>query len=1140
MTQITDPVHHHFHLDLSDAHPNETYFLHVNGHSYPVTEHTPASIAQLKKEALHLANTPDNEFTHYVTEAVSLPKDQAIRVHVKHTLDSFKLSNTEGAKGSFHSAIIVPPEALAKARTNTAAKAAAPTDSPSPSGSTPAPGPHHHINWTSTAVALAFHHADLLTHNATYAATIINYMTDQVHSPVIVQKVNKLANKMKSYGAPTPSGTSPAGWATLDPVVVEKPDPQTGDPHHITKTTHYQQNPTEDITTSSEAGDLLTSMMLVSKNDMTLKNKKWMQEHGTSVEAAPDGSAQRVATLTRTEGETTFDTSDDWTPALSVNGEQHGLTTNILSTNQPQTQVTLNMENHWVRWLGVYVSFNDADGNLIDISGQDFGVNSIIDAAVEQNNNYRFIGYLEPVNTLLAIPIASDPGQLVNGNNTPGGGVTITFPANAASASIHGVGLGTGTIPFGGAIVFGGLATGLANIAIPSIMIGFAVAMQTSKSLYKILSEPALIRVLVMLGASIFAGLMGKGAQQGRVNWRAMTMFGQIIFNAAMYKVCEWLSRKIIQGEAEDEIPFLGWVATAVSIAEDVAQLAETIVEVAKSPWFIENQMSLTIDTALTVNPDPRANGQWPQAAALQTSTCQATMTYQHQSRPAIAATPITVPSANPPPSLSLSFPSNTLGGQIKIEVEYYIDHWLAGKATSGWIENNNEDAASITMYLVEMPKPIKSDTLYTHTSILQYDTTNSAYQWHATSTAPTSTIVNLSDGTGENQISECVGLALSQQHSILAPSYKAAGTGVAPVSGSGYSTQLFTMLSVDVPGVDMNDVNFVTAGFTQGSQMVYDPYPPKFKMNGGNWVIGANGKPEPDPSNVDFGSYYTDPTKSGNSIEKDGGFHLRKVTITGESGFDTNPGTAPLSHGRFPFSPDKLCMHPSGHIIGINQQGCKVMVCALEPSGVVDENSPVAITNAGQATTKEREGLLFAPIAVSCSHDGTVLVLDQVATANTQEARIQAFDLLGRPVSCFTDSSDSTTPFIPLPVTETPNGHGAAQDITYLDLSVTGNKHMTYMFILYYLGGGTQTSDYNVAIYGYKNTSTTEDITPIVTVNTIPVASITVDMWHTLYSQNYQMTTDSTGSPAGPSNTNTGPDGRTASSISEWVISNP
>ena len=1139
MAQITNPVHHHFHLDLSDAHTGETYFLHANGKSYPVVEHTPHSIAQLKKHAPYLADTPENELTHYVKEAVPLPKDQAIRVHVKHTLDSFNLPNTEGAKGSFHSAIIVPPEAMLKARKDAAVKSA-PTDSPSPSGSTPASGPHHHINWTSTAVALAFHHADLITHNATYAATIINYMTDQTHSPVIVQKVEKLANKMKSHGPPTPKGTSPAGWAVLEPVVVEKPDPKTGDPSHIKKSTHYQQNPTDDVTKSSEAGDLLTSMMLVTKNDMTLKNKKWMQEHGTAVEVAPDGSPHLLANLTRPTGEFSADSGDDWTPALSVTGEQHGLTSSISNINQSKTQVTLNMKNHWVRWLGVYISFKDTNGNLIDISTHDFGVESILDKAVEQNNNYRFIGYLEPVNTILAIPISSDPGQLSNGNNVSGDGVTITFPANAVSASIHGAGLGTGSIPYGGAIVFGGLATILANIAIPSIMIGFAVAMQKSKSLYKILSEPALIKVFVMLGASLFAGMMGKDAKQGKVNWRAITMFGQIIFNVAMYKVCEWLSRKIIEGEAEDEIPFLGWVATAVSIAEDIAQLAETIVEIAKSPWFIENQMSLTIDTALTVKPDPRANGQWPQAAAGQTATCHATMVYQSQTRPAIAAPPYTVPSENPPPSISLSFPSNTLGGKIKIEVEYFINHWLAGKATSGWIENNNKDAANITMYLVEMPKPIKSDTVYQHTSILQYDKTNSAYIWHTTNTVPGNTMANLSDGTGENQISECVDLTLSQQNGVLASSCKAAGTGTPPATGSGYSTQLFTMLSVNIPGVSMNDVNFVTAGFTQRSQMVYDPYPPKFKMKKGNWVIGTNGKPEPDSSNVNLGSYYIDPTKSDNPIEQDGGFHLRKVTVTGEDGFNTNPSTSPLSHGRFPFSPDKLCMHPSGHIIGINQQGCKVMVCNVGQKGVADKDSPVAITNAGQAMTKEREGLLFAPIAVGCSHDGTVLVLDQVYTTKTKTARIQAFDLLGRPVSCFTDSSENATPFIPLPGTKAPKGSGAAQDITYLDLSVVGNKHMTYMFILYYLGGGTQTSEYNVAIYGYKSTSTTNDLAPIVTATTVPAASIAVDMWHTLYSQNYQMTTDSNGTPAGPSNDHTGPDGRTATSISEWIINNP
>ena len=1136
MDKITDTVHHQFHLDLSDAHPGETYYLHVNGKSYPVTPHTLESISQLRKDAPQLVGTPDNELTHFVAEAVPLPKDQAIRVHVKHTLDTFNLPDIEGPKGSFHSAIIVPPEAMAKARADAAATKT-PPDSPSPSGSIPIPEPHHHINWTSTAVALVFHHADLITHNATYAATILNYMTDQNSSPIIVQKVNTLATKMKSYGPPTPKGVTPTGWAVLDPVVVEKKDPQPGSPNHTKTTTYCQQTPIKEVRTSSEAGDLMTSMMITPKNNMSLQNKKWMQQHGTAV--APVEDSGPGDTPSRTVDLTSIGNGDDWIAAFNVTGEQNGVIANIMSQDSAKTQVKINLENHWLRWLGVYISFKDAEGDLVDISTWSSGLNSTLQSIMSglENDNYRFIGYIEPVDSILGIPIVAEPGQLENGNNQLGDGITITFPDKAVSATIHSVGLGTGSIPYGDAVVFGGLATGLINIAIPSLMIGLVVAIQSYKPLYKALQEPALIKVLIALGASVFAAVMGGPAAHGKFNFMALTELGQIIFNVAMSQLFAKISPYIISGEVEDEIPFLGWAAAAIMISEDVAELAETIVEVADSPWFIDRTLSLTIDTAVTLNPDPRANGQWPQAAGGSNGNCQATMVYKQQSRASIKSTAVTVLANNPPPTLSFGFLGNTLGGEMKIEVEYFIDHWLAGKATSGWIDNNNTDAASITMYLVEMPKPITSTSIYEHSSILIYDKSSSQYAWNATTTVPGTTIANLSAATGGNQISECAGLTLSQQHGVLSPAFKAAGTGVAPASGSGYDTQLFAMQSVDIPGVGMSDVNFVSAGFTQEAKMVYDPYPPKFEMKKGTWVL-KNGKPEPDPNNIDLGSYYIDPLKATVSLGEGGGFHLRKVTITGDNGFDTDPANPPLSHGRFPFAPDHMAMHPSGHVVGINQDSCKIMLCNLDMAGKKDIDIPVAISNAGKALIKIREGLLFRPIAVGCSHDGTILVLDQIFSADIQHSRIQAFDLLGRPVSCFSESDGSTTALLPLPSTQTHSG--TTKNITYLDLEVLGSQHMTFMFLLYYVGGGTQTDDYNVAIYGYKSTSITSDMTPIVTATTVPAARLTVDMWHTMYTQNYQMIKDKNGNFAGPTNSNTGPDGRTVTSVSEWVISNP
>ena len=70
-----------------------------------------------------------------------------------------------------------------------------------------------------------------------------------------------------------------------------------------------------------------------------------------------------------------------------------------------------------------------------------------------------------------------------------------------------------------------------------------------------------------------------------------------------------------------------------INISLGIAQLAETIVEVSLSPWNIENTISITITTNVTVHPDPR-HGAFPQTPAGETAHYVVKMIYQSQTRP--------------------------------------------------------------------------------------------------------------------------------------------------------------------------------------------------------------------------------------------------------------------------------------------------------------------------------------------------------------------------------------------------------------------------------------------------------------------------------------------------------------------------
>ena len=1077
---------HVVHVDLSDAHPGETHWLHAAGRRYELKQHDADSRTSARAAAPHLEAVADENLTHYTEEHVTLPLDQVVRVHVKHSLNTFESAEADST-GASHASMVPPPP-----------------------GGDPGKPVHHHINWTSTAKALIFHHPDLITHDPTVAAVVFDYMDNAVKSKKIVKMIDDLATLMAKKGPPTPEGSKTPGWATLKPMKVTK---------NGTEKTYYQQVPNDEIMIA--AGDVMTAMMIATKNDASLKGKKWQQQIGDSVSSASGGAAGAatgVVELVKLNA-----VQDDWTAQLTQTGEQYGLTSSMTVKDADTRTLNIKMSNYFIRYLAAYIAFYDANDDLIDISNWSYE-SGIPGISAFENKNYRFLGLLSPVDNIMAIPISAVPGEL-----NYGAGVDISFPSDqATSAKIFGVGLGTGQILFGGAVVPGGVLTGLVNLAIPAFLMGFAVASQSNKTLYDIMGNKKVIAAAVTAGAAFFGTFIGMAAAHKKVDWSSLTSIASILFSKGMGKALLWCETTIAEGEIEDEIPFSGWLVAALNIALGLAQMAETIVEVATSPWFVVNKITETITSKVTVHPDPRHKA-WPQAAAGSKSRCEAKMIFKSQGRPT-KSLGFKVPANFTAPTIEFEFPQNTLGGEVKLEADFYIGDWLAGKAQSGWIKNEADLTSQMVLYLVQMPIPITATSKFKHSAILTYE--KGAYQWYETAQAPQTTLANLSNTSNANEISECVALALNQRYGVLGAAWKAAGTGLAPATGGGFDTQLFAFQSQNIPGMPMQDVKWLTAGFTHQSELIYDPYPPKFEMDANHQWILKDGKPVPDPKDKDLGCYYIDPRLKSVSLDEGGGFHLRKVDVSNNSAID--PGTLPnsslLSHGRFPYFPDHVVIHPSGHMIGVNQKACKVMILDIDQQGKADDRIPVANTNAGTALAPGREGFLFRPVAVGCSYDGTILVLDQIFSANTSHSRVQAFDLLGRPVMCFQDDAGAATAILPI--------HNNGE--VYLDMAVVGNKSLTYIFVLYHTGTGKAVSDYNVAVYRFGEKSKGSDMQPVVTTNSVPGARICVDMWHTLYTLNYQMVADAAGAPAGPKTAHTGPDGRTVVSISEWLLPVP
>ncbi|WP_299626954.1 hypothetical protein [uncultured Tateyamaria sp.] len=1101
-----------FHIDLSDALDHEVPVLVARGKRHVLHRHDDASRAKARKALPRLAKVSDDRLTHYAAD-VSVPAGHVLRVHVKLT-KTVVAGEVDSPDIPFLTAIIVTPAA------GEAASFA--------------------IDYISTAEALAFHHPNLITGNTDAAKAITDMMQQNA---VIAEGFNALGTLIRTLGRP--STTPGAGWATL--VKFERPaDPSvTGTAPDGTVVSYpginsFFLNPGDAY--QAQAGPVQTQLMQVAMNSPALQNIKWDVQFGTNTVPAdapdhPDPVApslaaqlQPLATVAVTSAADTA--SDDWTVAVTNGQRTDGVQMSVSDINSDAKSYTLTFTDRDLRYLGVYVQFYDAEGNTIDLTQLDppwqpdnpDTTIKVIRAGLGDLIEYpdtQLIGYTSGVVTVLGIPTAEASVSF-----------DITMPEGAVGAKFFGSGLGlAGSMDHPKTVIFGAAVTVIMNMVVPAVMLAGAasdlsngptkaeVRKQLNKDWWKAIGEA---------GYYFYEALTGTIADK-EVDWADLIEIAKVLFDPVSLELLLFIEAEMAAEEVAEEVPFAGWILFALNLSVGIAELAETIVEVVTSPWHIPVGVVSTITSTVSVEPDPRAGGAYPYPS--EAAELVVTMSYKGGKRPAVTAR-AEVPALNTD-MLAVAFPKNTLGGQIKIEVSYYVNGWTAAQASSGWFDNNEANAAQITLALVQNPIPLDENSIYAETAQLIYQ--DGAYGYETVDQNPTATEAVADTGSSGNAISVWNGITLSQRYGMLGFAWKAAGMGITDcVNGTG--GQLYAMQNVNIPGTKMTDAAFPSCGFTGPTRMVYDPYPPKFLMDAdGNWEMTDTDPPTPtpDPNDPGLGDYFVDPRTAATPTVQGGGYHLRRIDLsTSPVTIDTSADQP--SYGRFTYFPTSLTIHPSGHAIGVNDANCKLSIVPISPTGVADEDAPLATDFAGQALQDGRAGLLFRPVAVTCAYDGTVLVLESTHGSDTfvtygALARIQAFNVAGDPVKRFHDSNGGLSPFLSLE---------GAGDYTYLDMCAVGDLKQTYIYVLYQTppdpAEGVQPGDYCLAIYEYGLKAPTTN--PLVVTTGASAASIFADMWHQMYSLNYAMVTDASGAPSGPGGDGTGPGGRTVPAIGQWL----
>ncbi len=744
-------------------------------------------------------------------------------------------------------------------------------------------------------------------------------------------------------------------------------------------------------------------------------------------------------------------------------------------SNQGGVQLTRNdfhtaFLNTWVRWLGIYAEFLGQDGEVVKPAKWTTKVPGGL-AGTYDSDTKKYLAIVSSTNTILAIPVGNTPTD-----------VDFQWPSNAAGVRLLSGGIGrTGGIEgadgqYHGSwdtqvCLPGAIMTGIFNFGIPVVCLiaGAAVSEAVVNKL-----AAAIFSTVLDVATAIVNGPVS-GALQGGNTLTVLTAFADLIPRLLLdiTELAVFLDAKIAQGAAEEATPIFGWIAAAVSILSDVALLAQTTAEVALSPAVFEYVATRAIDAEWTLQPDPNHQDTWPREADHYVVTATFKDGTTRKAEAGLGAPPQTGPR-------TVRFSQegeNRLpyGGEVRFSAKFYSKTgWVCGSADSDFmsaaIQGNLLKVP--TMAIKERVVPLNATTVYEYSNSLAWDASKKGRVWSNADGKPTATRKDLSSSPVGDNLADLLGITLSQQTSQLGYTWEASGQDL-PQCGSGSgpdSGQLYAFQSIDVRTDPDSSLKFVPCGFTAAPQLAFD-------LRGPKDGIGNN--------------FYFDPRHQG--------YHLRRVVLDGKAGdFDLSSNK---SWGRFNEPIQRLIVHPAGYAVGINSDNNKVEVLRIPSQPTSDADAPLANLYSGFGS---RQGLVHRPVGLAPLPGAGFAVLEQNSRSLKSPARVQAFDFQGNPVKRFGGKA-----FFKL--------SDPGQDVTYLDLAIESKG---YIYVLRYFNQGDQPDDYQVVIYTPSGGLLTQ--TPA-----ISAGRLTVDIWRTLFTLDYQKMKK----PAGA---------RTEPTVSVWLPSTP
>ncbi|AOE65081.1 hypothetical protein QZH45_12435 [Pseudomonas corrugata] len=978
------------HFNLKHCKDLDDVVLHANLREYRLERHTPQTLSRSSQDTPFLALLPQEHVTHYIedlpvpskrpaliTVSTATTIDKSIRNTIAMYLHVPKAGRVAAREEMKKRGKDILATSYAKlARYGVTSEHLEPLilegDFPDKVDS--------YVEAMEAAVAVLFHHPSLLNLSGDNGGAIPAYIKESCIKIAIANDGNTLVHAIEGAGD---------AWQKKVPLL-DWDNKQVYDGNKPLYTSRLHQSVRLAVSST------LPLAIQLSRQEEYLRGALWKVLDGV-VSSEYQGTAGSHSVRRH-------DQDSQWklknlTPGL-------GVVVDPASVKYDGTNMSVTVENQWLRHLGAYIEFLDARGT--PVASPDSWPAASIPSVFSGTATTKYLDRVGPIDEIAGIPIDVTD-------------MTLTFPVpEAANAvNIHLAGLGV----FGPGrtdqhiCILGIFMTATFEYAIPVIALVVGAAVMNTEFVTNLLKDQAvyvgILGVLATIDATIIDYALTGGVKE--VLLKLANIIGPLLWKTGLKAM---LLEFIAQGALEEAIPFVDIALEAVNAAITAAQLCQTTFEVLEAAPIYTSTVTRTIDLDITVAPDSQFH-YFPMQAT------HYVVTVSYDSQVTVPTKTFSLSEGTNNQSIPVSFKGIPGGGQLKVTAIFYADNgWVAGRGATDWTPALGTDGSTLVIPNLEIKNslpPLTKSSVYEHLEKLAYE--GGAHIWNRGASPPTATAT-----TGSDLIS-LTSITLAQGPASIGYAWQATHLNIPENLATNPRSvdAMYTVQNVSLLAPPEQACQPLDVGYNDKSGISYDLVSPS-DGSGRNFFLDSY--PVATSSDYDAPSYV----------------HLRKVTLSYDNGSKCAPlhAGAGQSYGRFlaGIPLDDFVLHPQGYVFAISTGRSKLLRCELSNTPVADSEAPDACLLSGKGT---REGLVSEPVAIAIGLDGVVMVLE------SGNARVQAFDIHGNPVKYFKGKSSSALVL------------NAREHSTFLDLDVEAKG---YVYVLSYTGDGGSSDDYYMDIY--------------------------------------------------------------------------